>query len=291
MGKRRSSQRLGTQVHPHTIIFSLYGQHVLPRGGEIWIGSLIRALAALDFSPGAVRALVSRMQRKGLLQSQRVGRRSFYRLTGLGLEDVHRGGNRAFIPPDDEWDGHWTVVTYSVPEERRERRDALRSALKCWRFGALAPGTWISPHPLPPEAEGKWREIGVWEHLEVFRAEHLGPSDPRALVSHAWPQLAALGDRYRVYVAEYEPVLRHFEAGTLDDEDCFAARLRSLIDFVTINLEDQALPFSLLPDDWPCSPARLLFKELQHALTGPAERFFDAIYQTKGETDDKRTQS
>jgi phenylacetic acid degradation operon negative regulatory protein len=62
---------LGTQVHPHTIIFSLYGQYVLPRGGEIWIGSLIRALAALDFNAGAVRALVSRMQRKGFLQSFR----------------------------------------------------------------------------------------------------------------------------------------------------------------------------------------------------------------------------
>jgi DNA-binding transcriptional regulator PaaX len=85
-------------------------------------------------------------------------------------------------------------------------------------------------------------------------------------------------------------VLRRFEAGTLDDEECFATRLRSLIDFVTINLKDPALPFSLLPDNWPRSSARSLFKELQHALTGPAERFFDAIYQTKGATDDKRTQ-
>lgn len=279
---------MGTLVHPHTIIFSLYGKYVLPRGGEIWIGSLIRALAALDFSAGAVRALVSRMQRKGLLQSRRLGRRSFYRLTDLGLKEVHWGGKRAFVPPADDWDGRWMVVTYSVPEKYRARRDALRRSLEWLGFGPLDPGTWISPRPLLPEAEGQWRELGVWEYLEMFRAEHLGPSDPCALVAHSWSQLPVLRDRYRAYITGYEPVLRRFEAGILDDGECFAAQLRSLCEFVAITLGDPALPSSLLPEDWPRPSAQLLFKELQQALAGPAERFFDTIYRGKGETDGKK---
>jgi len=269
----------------------LYGQYVLPRGEEIWIGSLIQALATLDFSAGAVRALVSRMKRKGLLQSRRAGRYSFYRLAELGLKEVHWGGKRAYAPPNDEWDGRWTVAIYSVPEKYRGRRDMLRRSLNWLGFGALAPGAWISPHSLSPETESKLRGLDVWQYVEAFRAEHLGPSDPRDLVPHAWPQLSALGDRYRAYIAEYEPVLHRFEAGVLDDEKCFAAHLRSLIDFVTIALEDPALPLSLLPEDWPCPSAQLLFEELRQALAKPAERFFDAIYETKGETDDKGTQS
>jgi len=271
------------QVHPYTIIFSLYGEYVLPRGGEIWIGGLIRALAALDFSAGAVRTLVSRMRRKGFLQSRRLGRFSFYRLTDLGLKEVSWGGERAFAPPGGEWDGRWTVVTYSVPEKHRRRRDVLRASLNGLGFGALAPGTWISPRPLSPEAERKWRGLKVWEYLEIFRAEHLGPSEPRTLVSHAWPQLPAIGDRYRAYIAEYEPLLHRFEAGILGDEECFVIRLRSLIDFVAITLKDPALPFPLLlPENWPRSSAQLLFEELRQALAEPAERFFDAIYRTKG---------
>jgi phenylacetic acid degradation operon negative regulatory protein len=281
---------LGTQVHPDTIIFSLYGQYVLPRGGEIWVGSLIRALAALDFSPGAVRALVSRMQRKGFLRSQRVGRLSFYRLTDLGLKEVRWGGDRAFSPSDDEWDGRWTVVTYSVPEKQRERRDVLRRSLKSWGFGPLAPGTWISPHQLSPEAESKWRALDVWEYLEVFQARHLGPSDPNTLVAHAWPRLSTLADRYWAYLAEYERALSCLEADTLDDEECFATHLRSLFEFVAITLNDPALPPSLLPEDWPRPSAHLLFKKLQRALARPAERFFGAIYGTKGETNGKRKQ-
>jgi len=282
---------MGTQVHPYTFVFSLYGQYVLPRGGEMWIGSLIRALAALGLSAGAVRALVSRMQGKGLLQSRRVGRQSFYRLTGLGLKEVHRGGERAFAPRGDEWDGRWTVVIYSVPEEHRGRRDALRGALSGRGFGGLAPGVWISPHSLSPEAEKKWQGLGVWEYLEVFRAERIGPSDLHALVADAWPQLPALAGRYRAYIAGYESLLRRSEAGILDDEECFAAHLRSLIEFVAITLEDPALPPALLPEDWPRSSARRLFEGLKQALAEPAERFFDGIYETGEETDDERTES
>ncbi len=278
------------QVHPYTVVFSLYGGYVLPRGEEIWIGSLIRALAAFDFSAGAVRALISRMQQRGLLQSRRLGRRSFYRLTDLGLENVCWGGKRASAPPDDEWDGQWAVVIYSIPEKHRRRRNALRASLSSLGFGALAPGTWISSRSLSPEAEGKWRELDAWQYLEVFRAEHVGPSNPRDVVAHAWPQLPALGDRYRAYVAKYEPALRRFEADVLSDEECFTTRMRSLIDFVTITLEDPALPPSLLPEDWPRPSGQLLFRELQQVLAGPAERFFDTIYE-KGETDDKGTRS
>jgi len=280
---------MSIQIHPYTFILSLYGQYVLPRGEEIWIGSIIRALGALDFSAGAVRTLVSRMQRGGYLQSERVGRRSFYRLTDLGLKEVGWGSKRAFTPPDDEWDRQWTIVAYSVPEKHRKRRDALRQSLNGLGFGPLAPGTFLSPHPLPPEAEGKWRKYEVWEYLEVFRAQHLGPSNTLALVSRAWPQLPELKDRYQSYIAGYEPILGRFEAGDLDDESCFAARLRSLADFIAITLQDPNLPPALLPADWPRPVAKLLFKELQQALTEPAASFFGTIYETKGESDDQRT--
>ena len=282
---------MDSQIHPYTFILSLYGHYVLPRGGEIWIGSLIRALAALDFKAGAVRALVSRMKRRGLLESRRLGRRSFYRLTDLGLKEVHRGGEQLSSPVEYEWDERWTVVTYSIPEKHRGLRDALRRSLNWRGFGALASGIWISPRPLSPEAEREWQALGVWEYLEIFRAEHVGPRDPRALVAHAWPQLSMLGDRYRAYVAAYEPVLRRFEAGLLDDEECFAAHLRSLINFVAITLGDPSLPSSLLPEDWPRPPAQLLFEEIKQALAEPAERFFDIIYEPKGDTDDKRKRS
>ncbi|MEA3439882.1 MAG: PaaX family transcriptional regulator C-terminal domain-containing protein [Chloroflexota bacterium] len=275
---------MGTQVHPNTAIFALYGQYVLPRGGGIWLGSLIRAMGTLDFSEAAARSSALRMKKKGYLQSQRLGRRSFYWLTDTGLNHLNRGGFRFSISPDDVWDGRWTLVIYSIPEERRESRDALRNMLNWWGFGMLAPGTWISTHSLPSEAENKWRELGIREYLNVFRSEYLSPGDLSTVVARAFPQLSTLADHYRDHIAESESILRRFEADLLKDEECFAYRLRNICEFVPIILRDPSLPSSLLPTAWPRPTAQLLTQELQQTLAEPAERFFEAIYQA-GEDD------
>jgi phenylacetic acid degradation operon negative regulatory protein len=271
---------LDIQVHSDTVVFTLFGQYVLPRCGEIWIGSLIRAVAPLGLSAGAVRTVVSRMKRKGYLESQQVGRQSFYRLTGMGLSEVRWGGARMRVESDSQWDGQWTVVTYSIPEEHRDRRSALRWMLHVWGFGSLAPGVWVSPGLLPFEAEKDCQELDVWKYLEVFRADHVGPSQPHDVVARAWPQLDALGDLYQTYIAKHETVLRDFEAGNLDDERCFAAHLQCACEFVAITLHDPALPTCLLPANCPRPAAQQLFEKIAHALKEPARRFFDSIYET-----------
>jgi phenylacetic acid degradation operon negative regulatory protein len=274
---------LDIQVHSDTVVFTLFGQYVLPRCGEIWIGSLIRAVAPLGLSAGAVRTVVSRMKRKGYLESQQVGRRSFYRLTEMGLNEVRWGGVRMRVESDSQWDGQWTVVAYSIPEEHRDRRSALRWMLHVWGFGSLAPGVWVSPGLLPFEAEKDCQEIDVWKYLEVFRADHVGPSQPHDVVTRAWPQLDALGDLYQTYIAKHETVLRDFEAGNLDDESCFAAHLQCACEFVAITLHDPALPTRLLPANCPRPAAQHLFEKIAHALKEPAGRFFDSIYETTKE--------
>jgi phenylacetic acid degradation operon negative regulatory protein len=270
---------MDTRRYPYAYLFSLFGGYVLPRGGEVWIGSLIQALGPLGFRPGAVRTLVSRMQGKGWLQSRRVGRRSFYRLSEAGLWQVHWGGSRAFRPPESEWDGHWTVVVYSVPEAQRDRRDALRNTLQELGFGALAPGTWLSPHPLSEEVRTKWDRLDLWPYLEVLRSEHLGPSQPAELTAHAWPQLPNLAEHYRDYLETYDLVRHDWENGRLDDRACFATRLQGLIHFVAITLNDPVLPPEFLPPDWPRPAAQQLFKGLQRTLREPAGRFFGTIFE------------
>jgi phenylacetic acid degradation operon negative regulatory protein len=271
---------LGTPVNPNTAIFGMYGQYVLPRGGEIWLGSLIRAMAVWDISEAATRSTVLRLKKKGYLQSRRLGRRAFYRLTDAGMSQLNVGGFRFSFSSEKDWDNRWTVVVYSVPEKQRGRRDALRDSLKWWGFGLLAPGTWISTRQLLPEAEREWQALGVWEYLDVFRSEYLGPGDLSTIVARAFPQLPALAASYQDYIAESKSVLRLAEADLLDEQACFVTRLRNLWEFFAIARDDPVLPMALLPADWPRPEAESLSAEIQHVLTKPAERFFDTIYET-----------
>ena len=271
---------MGIPINPNTVVFALLAQYVLPRGGEVWLGSLIQAMAALDISEAAARSTILRLKKKGVLESQRMGRRTFYWLTDAGMRQLNVGGFRFSLPSEKAWDGKWTTVIYSIPEEQRDLRDALRSSLKWWGFGSLAPGTWISTRVLLPEIESDLRELGVWEYVSVFRSEYLGPGDPSAIVAEAFPELGILEAGYRDYIAEAKAVLQSLDAGLLDDEACFATRMHNLWEIYAVAKDDPILPPALLPEDWPRFEAVELSAQVRHVLSAPAERFFDTIYVT-----------
>lgn len=271
---------MGIPINPNTVVFALLAQYVLPRGSEVWLGSLIQAMAALDISEAAARSTVLRLKKRGVLESQRLGRRTFYWLTEAGMHRLNLGGFRFSLPSEKAWDGKWTIAVYSIPEEQRDLRDALRRALKWWGFGSLAPGTWISTRVLLPEIESELRELGVWEYVSVFRSEYLGSGDPSAIVAKAFPEQGPLEAGYQDYITKAKAVLRSLEAGLLDDEACFATRMRNLWEIYAVAKDDPILPPALLPEDWPRFEAVELSVQVRQVLSAPAERFFDTIYVT-----------
>lgn len=270
---------MSAPLNPRTGVFALFGQYVLPRGGEIWLGAMIRAMATWGFSEAAVRSIALRLKKEGYLHSRRQGRCISYWLTNKGLDRLNVGGFRFSILPDPGWNGQWTIVVYSVPEQKRGYRDELRSLLHLWKFGMLAPGTWLSTRPLLPEIERELRELGVWQYVNVFRSECLGADDLATMVAKIFPQLPTLTDQFRDYIIDTESLLHRYQAGQLDDEACFAIRLQNLWAFGRIASDDPVLPPSLLPKNWPRPQAQSLCGELQQLLTRPAERFFDSIFQ------------
>ena len=68
-----------------SLIISLFGDAVLPRGGRIWLGSLIGLLAPLDLNERLIRTAVFRLVKEEWMQSEALGRRADYTLTPAGL--------------------------------------------------------------------------------------------------------------------------------------------------------------------------------------------------------------
>ncbi|KGM32376.1 phenylacetic acid degradation protein, partial [Inquilinus limosus MP06] len=69
-----------------SIIITVYGDAVVPRGGSLWLGTLSAFLHAIDIGDGVVRTAMSRLAADGWLERSRVGRNSFYRLAERGRE-------------------------------------------------------------------------------------------------------------------------------------------------------------------------------------------------------------
>ena len=268
---------------PQDLIFTLYGDFLLERGEAVWVGSLIGMLEPLGLTATNVRTLLSRMVSKGWLVAEREGRRSYYDVTRRGRALLEEGGSRIYDPPQQtEWDGEWTLLAYSVPEERRSARDRLRPRLSWLGFGSLGNGLWATPHDVRERVEAVASELGVREYVEVFRGRHGGYSDPERLVAQLW-DLEELNDRYDAFVARHLPgclALKESGPDAVDPRDAFVLRFNLVHEYREFPLVDPFLPRPLQPKDWPGECALSLFRYYRDLLEAPADRFVDSLLET-----------
>lgn len=271
------------RFRPQSAILTLYGDYVLDRGGEIGIGSLITLLANFGLSEQAIRSAVSRMCRSGFLTVRRDGRKSYYSLTGETRKQLTEGAQRLFQQKTSHWDGTWNVVTYSVPESRRQARDKLRLELGWMGYGALGEAVWISPYDLTREVEALVRKIGIGKHVQIFNAQHQGHTDPKVIISRCW-DLATIHGKYADFLTRYRPLLeehvKRLEAGlVIEPSQCFVERFKLIHEYRKLSFFDPDLPVVLLPEDWLRPQAAALFHQYHGLLADKANKYFDSVYK------------
>ena len=71
-----------------SIVITVFGDAIVPRGGSVWLGTLLEFFEALDIDSGVVRTAMSRLAADGWLERNKVGRNSFYRLDEEGAADL-----------------------------------------------------------------------------------------------------------------------------------------------------------------------------------------------------------
>lgn len=266
---------------PQDLVFTLFGEYLLSRSGPIWVGSLIALLQPFGLSEGAVRTVLSRMAKKGWLQTKRSGRNSFYRLTPRGRDLLEEGKARIFqVSWDAPWDGSWFLLAYSIPENRRHLRDRLRDRLAWLGFGSLGNGLWISPRDVRSYVEDAAHRLGIEKHVECFQGRRVGDVDVCELVGKCW-DIPSLNQKYRSFVERWMPHLDACRAeaanGTANQEACFALRFRLIHEYRSFLLEDPYLPRTLLPADWAGDCASETFHGLHDLLVGPADAYVDGV--------------
>ncbi len=267
------------------MIFTLIGDYIRHRGGEAWVGSLIELLGQLGMTPQAVRSALSRLSRKGWLETRRVGRSSYYSLTPKSVSLFAAGAQRIFEPPRHNvpWDGQWRLLSYSIPERQRRLRNKLRNELTWLGYGPLNNGLWITPHDRCQEVQRVLDALGIRERVEVFEARHIGFTNGRDLVHRCW-DLKRLNEKYAAFIATYRPryqadLQKVEQGGTLEPGECFVQRFMLIHEYRRFPFIDPYLPAELLPSDWLGDQATELFHVYHRLLTEPANRFVDKVLE------------
>lgn len=262
-------------MRARSALFDVHGLFLRGYPGEVWVGTLLRLMAELGFSPEAVRVALSRMVSQGWLSTRKIGRKSYYALTERSRRRLDEAAARIFAPESPAWDGRWRILTYSIPEDRRRDRDRLRRELVWLGFGPLSSSTWVSPNPLFGRAREILEAQGLKEYVALFTAQHDGPGADRWLAEKCW-DLATLNRRYEQFIRSLRPRLlaARQRQRPLPDGACFAVQVRLVHEFRKFLFIDPGLPAPLLPRDWRGHEARRLFREFFERLDAGSTRFF-----------------
>jgi phenylacetic acid degradation operon negative regulatory protein len=245
-----------------SIVITVFGDAIVPRGGSVWLGTLLEFFKTLETDGGVVRTAMSRLAIDGWLERNKVGRNSFYRLVEKGRQTFDIATRHIYDPPPSEWTGRFELLLIGNAEDR----DASREALKDAGFGSPLPGVWVAPSgvPVPEEATRAIR-------LEVSAEDDSG----RRLLAESWP-LDRTADAYLKFMKTFEPlrgwINRREPPG---DADAFTARILLIHYYRRVVLRDPLLPTALLPKDWPGRAARGLCGEIYRALLPASEQWLD----------------
>jgi phenylacetic acid degradation operon negative regulatory protein len=264
----RDARSPGVAQRPPRLLLTLLGDYWWQRTESLPSAALVALLAEFGVSDSAARAALSRLTRNRLLVTSRSGRRTFVRLSERAAQILDEGARHIFSfgRGSEPWDGMWSLLAFSIPEEDRAVRDALRKQLRWLGFAPLYDGLWLAPRDLVTEVVGLLGELGV-STATAFRASTVPGGEPDGLPQRAW-DLDDLRARYDDFIAVAEQLQARALAGRISPVEALVARTHVMDEWRAFPALDPDLPGELLPDEWPRAAARDLFIST-YDLLGP----------------------
>ncbi len=254
-----------TPIRAGSLIVTVFGDTVVPRGGVLSLASLHEIMRAFRISDTLVRTALSRLVSEGWFERWKLGRNSYYRLTSRGQEAFAQATQRIYADPPQDWQGSFDLLLL----ENVQDRSALRSALSEAGYGTLGPDLMVG-------ASTSERVAASFLRLSATPADL--PTAQR-LVERAWP-LAEIESRYRRFVDVYSGTLSALERGTgFTNLDALLVRILLIHDYRRAVLKDPLLPAELLPKSWAGAAARALCGTIYKTLIPASEQWFDAHAQ------------
>ena len=226
----------------------------------------------LGFSTHQIRLVIARLVDEGTFVQDGRGRKAVLRTTDryAALVEPEHDWLRMAYQQDAglaPWDGRWTLVAFSLDEERRSARNVLRELLHAMAAAPLAGGLYAHAHDISLEVSATAAELGVADSLTVARTDALtigGRSRPGEIAEHLWP-LEEFAAGYRHFVETFRPHLRRRPGDPIDE---LAIGFEMVAAFRRCSDADPLLPPELLPGRWPGAVARDVLRRFSARLAG-----------------------
>src|SRR5215470_1308004 len=256
-----------------SLLLTVLGEYVLPRGEPVWTGTLVTALGLFGVAEKAARQALARSAAEGWLASSRHGRLARWELTQAGRGLLTDGAERIYSfgqggPP---WDGRWLIVLVQAPDLSSQARHRIRTRLAWAGFGALSGGVWVCPDPTrEPEADRILADLGLAGAAMSFIARYGDIGAQQDIVVRAW-DLSVVEARYAEFISDFA------ELAPVTDAQALTAQTQLVHEWRRFPFLDPRLPRDLLPSRWPGGDAAALFSSKHAAWRDAAGRCWNKL--------------
>jgi phenylacetic acid degradation operon negative regulatory protein len=260
-----------TDIRPGSatsLLRTIIGCYLRCLGGWIASAALMELMTTVGVNQTRTRTAILRMRSKGMLTIEIRDGRAGYALEPAALPRLARGDRRIYSPRAMSVSDRWCLISYSIPESRRQLRHQLRRRLSWIGCGTVSAALWICPEYLTSDVEDILTDLGIREEAVIFLASESRLDGGLEQAVAQWWDLPAIAARHQTFLSGYGSV-----ADDLAPRQAFATWMGCLDTWRVIPYVDPGLPLAWLPADWPGNRSIPLFADLRERLEDPSGRY------------------
>lgn len=271
------------KVNPKNLIATIYGDMLVPHGGTVWLGSLVRMAEPFGIAEYLSRTTALRLVKDGWLHPTRVGKLSFYSMTEEHVRTVIAYYPRVYGEPSRAASAVWRLLLTGGAGLNAKEYTTLRRNLLWSGVGQVAPHVFISAAEDLAPLQALLKDAGMIDRIQFLEATAVSPGSPelmRTIVAGAW-DIKALEKSYQEFLARFRPLWSQIESSrSLEPEAAYIIRALLMMEYRRIALRDPHLPRDHLPPVWAGEMAFALCRSIYEAVLDPSEAYIMEVVRT-----------
>lgn len=235
-----------------SLMVSAFGDSIATLSPGIWLGDLIALMAPFGVNERLVRTSAFRLIDERWLEARRDGRRSHYSLTASGTRRFELAYGRIYTPPQEQWDGTWTVLLLPRNGETSSERLELRRQLEWEGFASPTHGVMLHPAANYETLRQTLQDLDAFDKTVVMQArsvEQFSSEPATEMIARYW-DLSGVDGLYSRFIERFKPLLTKVDLAAATPEQAFIVQTLLIHSYRRASLHDPRLPAALLPESW-----------------------------------------
>ncbi|MCG2691653.1 hypothetical protein L6272_02365 [Microgenomates group bacterium] len=210
-----------------------------------------------EYEPGSVRDAAIRLEKAGLVDKIVRNNQSYFRLTGLGKEQLVKSLNLS-RGQQSVWDLIWRLV---IVNDAQGQSRVLESGLRALGYKRVTRGVYVTPF----KVSGPTKQLFLdhkWQNMaQIIESRRLVLGDDQQWARRLW-KLDQTSTAYFEFVNFSERLLKMGRKNFSLLKQSKGGFKTALDKYFSLIVSDPGLPRKLLPPDWQAEEARELFNRL-----------------------------